>query len=113
MSAIEIRHVKKRYKSLQALKGVSLSVEEGEFSVCSAPTAQARPRSSVSSPACPGRRSISVRGHDVVKDFRGARRALGVVPQELVFDPFFTVRETLRIQSGYFSCAATTTGSTK
>ena len=46
--------------------------------------------------------SIAVRGHDVVTDFRDARRALGVVPQELVFDPFFTVRETLRIQSGYF-----------
>jgi ABC-2 type transport system ATP-binding protein len=41
-------------------------------------------------------------GHDVVRDFRAARRALGVVPQELVFDPFFSVRETLRIQSGYF-----------
>jgi ABC-2 type transport system ATP-binding protein len=38
----------------------------------------------------------------VVRDYRAARRALGVVPQELVFDPFFTVRETLRIQSGYF-----------
>src|SRR5690349_7298216 len=41
-------------------------------------------------------------GHDVVEDYRAARRALGLVPQELVFDPFFTVRETLRIQSGYF-----------
>ncbi|HWY73090.1 MAG TPA: ABC transporter ATP-binding protein, partial [Burkholderiaceae bacterium] len=35
-------------------------------------------------------------------DYRQARRCLGVVPQELVFDPFFSVRETLRIQSGYF-----------
>src|SRR5712672_1051635 len=79
MSAIEIRNVKKRYKDLQALKGVSLAglarADEG---------------------------SIAVRGHDVVSDFRDARRALGVVPQELVFDPFFTVRETLRFQSGYF-----------
>jgi ABC-2 type transport system ATP-binding protein len=41
-------------------------------------------------------------GHDVRSDYRAARRALGVVPQELVFDPFFTVRETLTIQSGYF-----------
>jgi ABC-2 type transport system ATP-binding protein len=41
-------------------------------------------------------------GHDVLADYRAARRALGVVPQELVFDPFFSVRETLRIQSGYF-----------
>ena len=44
----------------------------------------------------------AVMGHDVVRDYRQARRALGVVPQELVFDPFFTVRETLTIQSGYF-----------
>jgi ABC-2 type transport system ATP-binding protein len=41
-------------------------------------------------------------GHDVIADYRAARRSLGVVPQELVFDPFFTVRETLEIQSGYF-----------
>jgi len=41
-------------------------------------------------------------GHDVARDYRLARRCLGVVPQELVFDPFFSVRETLRIQSGYF-----------
>jgi ABC-2 type transport system ATP-binding protein len=47
-----------------------------------------------------------VLGHDVVADFRAARRSLGVVPQELVFDPFFTVRETLRIQAGYFGIRA-------
>ncbi len=41
-------------------------------------------------------------GHDVQTDFRAARRLLGIVPQELVFDPFFTVRETLQFQSGYF-----------
>jgi len=46
--------------------------------------------------------TLKVLGHDVIKDFREARRLLGVVPQELVFDPFFNVRETLRIQSGYF-----------
>jgi ABC-2 type transport system ATP-binding protein len=41
-------------------------------------------------------------GHDVQTDFRSARRLLGIVPQELVFDPFFNVRETLKFQSGYF-----------
>ena len=46
--------------------------------------------------------AVSVMGADVLADYRRARRMLGVVPQELVFDPFFTVRETLRIQSGYF-----------
>ncbi|NBQ69983.1 MAG: ABC transporter ATP-binding protein, partial [Nitrosomonadaceae bacterium] len=46
--------------------------------------------------------SVRVMGHDVIAKYREARRMLGVVPQELVFDPFFTVRETLVFQSGYF-----------
>jgi ABC-2 type transport system ATP-binding protein len=41
-------------------------------------------------------------GHDTVNDYQAARMALGVVPQELVFDPFFNVREMLRFQAGYF-----------
>ncbi|HEY4722345.1 MAG TPA: ABC transporter ATP-binding protein, partial [Anaerolineae bacterium] len=45
---------------------------------------------------------VRVLGHDVTRDYRRARRHLGVVPQEVVFDPFFTVREVLRIQSGYY-----------
>jgi ABC-2 type transport system ATP-binding protein len=45
---------------------------------------------------------VTVMGHDVVADYAAARKSLGIVPQELVFDPFFSVRETLRIQSGYF-----------
>ena len=45
---------------------------------------------------------VLVQGHDVQRDFAQARRRLGVVPQELVFDPFFNVREALRFQSGYF-----------
>ncbi|WP_251256179.1 ABC transporter ATP-binding protein [Burkholderia mallei] len=104
MSAIEIRHVKKRYKSLQALKGVSLSVEEGEFFGLLGPNGAGKTTliSIFAGLARADEGTIAVRGHDVVKDFRAARRALGVVPQELVFDPFFTVRETLRIQSGYF-----------
>jgi ABC-2 type transport system ATP-binding protein len=43
-------------------------------------------------------------GHDTVRDFRKARRKLGVVPQELVFDPFFKVVDMLRIQAGYYGC---------
>ncbi|MEX3628353.1 MAG: ABC transporter ATP-binding protein [Burkholderia sp.] len=104
MSAIEIRNVKKRYASLQALKGVSLSVEEGEFFGLLGPNGAGKTTliSILAGLARADEGSISVRGHDVVGDFRGARRSLGVVPQELVFDPFFSVRETLRIQSGYF-----------
>src|SRR5476651_2749173 len=104
MSAIEIRNVKKRYKELQALKGVNLVVEEGEFFGLLGPNGAGKTTliSILAGLARADSGAISGLGHDVVTDFRQARRALGVVPQELVFDPFFTVRESLRIQSGYF-----------
>ena len=104
MSAIEIRHVKKRYKSLQALKGVSFTVEEGEFFGLLGPNGAGKTTliSILAGLARADEGTIAVRGHDVVHDYRNARRSLGVVPQELVFDPFFSVRETLRIQSGYY-----------
>src|SRR5476651_1429147 len=104
MSAIEIRNVKKRYKELQALKGVNLVVEEGEFFGLLGPNGAGKTTliSILAGLARADSGAISVLGHDVVTDFRQARRSLGIVPQELVFDPFFSVRETLRIQSGYF-----------
>ncbi|ALP61820.1 ABC transporter ATP-binding protein [Paraburkholderia caribensis] len=104
MSAIEIRNVRKRYKDLQALKGVSFTVEQGEFFGLLGPNGAGKTTliSILAGLARADEGSITVHGHHVVDGFRLARRALGVVPQELVFDPFFTVRETLRIQSGYF-----------
>lgn len=104
MPAIEITQVKKRYGTLQALKGVSFSIEEGEFFGLLGPNGAGKTTliSILAGLARADSGRISVLGHDTVTDFREARRMLGVVPQELVFDPFFTVRETLRIQSGYF-----------
>src|ERR1700692_4910809 len=104
MSAIEIRNVKKRYKELQALKGVNLVVEEGEFFGLLGPNGAGKTTliSILAGLARADSGAISVLGHAVITDCRQARRSLGVVPQELVFDPFFTVRESLRIQSGYF-----------
>ncbi|WEY38448.1 ABC transporter ATP-binding protein [Paraburkholderia sp. SUR17] len=104
MPAIEIRNVRKRFKELQALKGVSLTVEEGEFFGLLGPNGAGKTTliSILAGLSRADEGTVKVLGHDVVSDFRAARRALGVVPQELVFDPFFTVRETLRIQSGYY-----------
>ncbi|CAG2154048.1 ABC transporter ATP-binding protein [Cupriavidus plantarum] len=104
MKAIEIADVRKRYRSLQALKGVSFTVEQGEFFGLLGPNGAGK-TTLISILAGLNRADsgrIRVLGHDVVDDYRMARRMLGVVPQELVFDPFFTVRETLRLQSGYF-----------
>ncbi len=104
MTAIQISNVEKRYQSLQALGGVSLSIEEGEFFGLLGPNGAGKTTliSIIAGLIRADRGTVKIHGHDVVSDFRAARRKLGVVPQELVFDPFFTVRETLRLQSGYF-----------
>lgn len=103
-SAIEIRNVKKRFRSFEALKGVNLSIEQGEFFGLLGPNGAGKTTliSILAGLARADSGTVEVLGHNVVSDFRSARRALGVVPQELVFDPFFTVREMLRIQSGYY-----------
>ncbi|MDB5728611.1 MAG: transporter ATP-binding protein [Noviherbaspirillum sp.] len=104
MAALEIVNVAKRYKSLQALAGVSLSIEQGEFFGLLGPNGAGKTTliSIVAGLNRADSGSVAIHGHDVVNDYREARRHVGVVPQELVFDPFFTVRETLRLQSGYF-----------
>ncbi|WP_338768428.1 ABC transporter ATP-binding protein [Massilia sp. METH4] len=104
MTAIHISNVQKRYQSLQALGGVSLSIEEGEFFGLLGPNGAGKTTliSIIAGLIRADAGSVAIHGHDVVSDFREARKKLGVVPQELVFDPFFTVRETLRLQSGYF-----------
>ncbi|WP_347555108.1 ABC transporter ATP-binding protein [Robbsia sp. KACC 23696] len=104
LPAIDIRSVKKQYRALQALKGVDLSIEQGEFFGLLGPNGAGKTTliSILAGLTRADEGSVQVLGHDVVRDFREARQRLGVVPQELVFDPFFTVRETLRIQSGYF-----------
>jgi ABC-2 type transport system ATP-binding protein len=104
MAAIQISHVEKRYKSLQALGGVSLSIEEGEFFGLLGPNGAGK-TTLISIIAGLNRADaghVRIQGHDVVTDYRAARSRIGVVPQELVFDPFFSVRETLRMQSGYY-----------
>jgi ABC-2 type transport system ATP-binding protein len=104
LPAIQVRGAVKQFGTLQALSGVDLEVRQGEFFALLGPNGAGK-TTLISALAGLLRLSagqISVMGHDVVSDYRAARRALGVVPQELVFDPFFTVREMLRIQSGYF-----------
>jgi ABC-2 type transport system ATP-binding protein len=102
--AIEVHRVAKRYGTVQALAGVDLEVRQGEFFGLLGPNGAGKTTliSVLAGLARPDDGSARIMGHDVAADYRRARRALGVVPQELVFDPFFTVRETLSFQSGYF-----------
>ena len=102
--AIDVRGVVKRYGAFEALRGVSLSIEQGEFFGLLGPNGAGKTSliSIIAGLGRPDAGEVHVMGHAVGDDFRAARRALGVVPQELVFDPFVTVRETLEISSGYY-----------
>ena len=102
--AVSIQNVEKRFGALKALDAVSLDIAEGEFFGLLGPNGAGKTTliSCLAGLARPDAGRLTVLGRDVVADYREARRLLGVVPQELVFDPFFTVRETLSIQSGYF-----------
>ena len=102
--AVEIIDVARRFGAIHALAGVDLTVEPGEFFGLLGPNGAGKTTliSILAGLARADRGSARVLGHDVITEYRQARRMLGVVPQELVFDPFFSVRETLRIQAGYF-----------
>jgi ABC-2 type transport system ATP-binding protein len=108
VAAIEIRGLVKRYGTLQALAGIDLEIRPGEFFGLLGPNGAGKTTliSILAGLARADSGSARVLGHDVVADYRSSRRLLGVVPQELVFDPFFTVRETLAIQSGYYGLRA-------
>ena len=108
MSAVSFQSVSKIYRTpkreFQALKQVSLDIEEGEFFGLLGPNGAGK-TTMISILAGLARASggrVLVQGSDVQTDYQAARRKLGIVPQELVFDPFFSVREALRFQSGYF-----------
>ena len=103
-AAIDVRGVEKRYGSFTALAGITLSIQQGEFFALLGPNGAGKTTliSTLAGLTRASSGTLSVMGHDVVSDYRAARRALGIVPQEIVFDPFFSVRETLRFQAGYF-----------
>ncbi|HZQ73332.1 MAG TPA: ABC transporter ATP-binding protein [Burkholderiales bacterium] len=108
MKALEVTGVEKRYGALAALSGVSLAIEQGEFFALLGPNGAGKTTliNVIAGLVRPDAGRAAVLGADVSREYRRARRLLGVVPQELVFDPFFTVRETLRLQAGYFGVRA-------
>ena len=108
MPAVRFDNISKTYAgakgSFKALDAVSFQIEQGEFFGLLGPNGAGKTTliSILAGLSHASSGHATVLGHDVVSDYAAARKLLGIVPQELVFDPFFSVRETLRIQSGYF-----------
>jgi ABC-2 type transport system ATP-binding protein len=102
--AVAIRQVHKHFGNLHAVRGVNFDIHPGEFFGLLGPNGAGKSTliNMMAGLVRPSSGRLAVMGHDVQADYRRARHALGVVPQELVYDPFFTVREMLRLQSGYF-----------
>jgi ABC-2 type transport system ATP-binding protein len=102
--AIQINGVHKSFGSLLALKGIDLTIAQGEFFALLGPNGAGKSTliSILAGLIKPSAGNISVMGFDVFNQYQQARQLLGIVPQELVFDPFFNVREMLRFQAGYF-----------
>jgi ABC-2 type transport system ATP-binding protein len=102
--AINIEQVHKKFGSLNALNGIDLSIQQGEFFGLLGPNGAGKSTliNIMAGLLKPTQGKVSVMGFDTINAYQAARMNLGVVPQELVFDPFFNVREMLRFQAGYF-----------
>jgi ABC-2 type transport system ATP-binding protein len=104
LPAIQVNQVHKYFGALHVLKGIDLTIAQGEFFALLGPNGAGKSTliNLLAGLLRPSSGNLSVMGFDVVDQYRQARYQLGVVPQELVFDPFFNVREMLRFQAGYF-----------
>jgi ABC-2 type transport system ATP-binding protein len=103
--ALKITDLVKRYPTgTEALKGVSLEIPDGDFFGLLGPNGAGKSTLIHCSTglANPTSGSIRVFGHDAVNDYREAREAIGLAPQEINLDWFLTVEETLDLHGGYF-----------
>ncbi|WP_135853727.1 ABC transporter ATP-binding protein [Halorussus salinus] len=102
-AAIEVEELRKQYDGVQALDGVSLSVPEGSFFGLLGPNGAGK-TTFINILVGLVRRSggrAEVFGHDVESDYREARDAIGLAPQEFNVDRFFPIREVLTHKAGY------------
>src|SRR5215213_7155560 len=105
MSALSVTNLVKRYDTgVEALRCVSLEIEDGEFFGLLGPNGAGKSTliHCTTGLAQPTSGAIDVFGHDAITHYAEARLAVGLAPQELNIDWFLTVEETLDYHGGYF-----------
>lgn len=104
LPAIDIQGVHKRYPNVTALKSIDLTIPQGSFFALLGPNGAGKSTliSIISGLLRADTGQVRILGHDVVDDYAQARRLIGLVPQELIDEPFFSILTLLRIQAGYF-----------
>ncbi|NRB01963.1 MAG: ABC transporter ATP-binding protein [Rhodobacteraceae bacterium] len=102
---LDVQNLRKTYAGgFEALKNINLQIEEGEILALLGPNGAGKTTliSAICGITTPSAGSISVAGHDIVTDFRAARKAIGLVPQEIALEPFEKVINTVRFSRGLF-----------
>ena len=103
--ALELKQLKKTYPGgVQALRGIDLQVEAGDFYALLGPNGAGKSTTIgiISSLVNKTSGQVNVFGYDLEKDVVNAKRQLGLVPQEFNFNPFETVQQIVVNQAGYY-----------
>ncbi len=102
---VRVNDLRKSYASgFEALKGVTLDIEEGEILALLGPNGAGKTTliSTICGITMPSSGSVTVGGHDILKDYRAARSMIGLVPQELSLEAFETVFNAVSFSRGLF-----------